>query len=272
MKNKKAASILFSFFTAFVVCLITIVLINYIYGAENSFNLQKKEEQSSIEGLTFDDVEEETTIDINTIPLNERLYTVDEKVYTNQDIFAPCESYNRAIMEMRITALNDAFPPYVVSYMLDKSGLASYTRFISELNLAFKNAFGNSFNFKNTLVNTTVLTDNDIDNMNHFFKDTYNYETDIQYAVLVETLCTIESITDNEEIESEDYSENESSTPPSFNFIVKDDTDDTNNSGNDKTDPEKTTEKFEETEYFISYYVSGKWYIDYDYMNYLMYN
>lgn len=242
MNKKKLLNILQCLFMATVTCIAVIFVIKYIFeirlietASENktdNITVESKEETVIETDTTVIEAIEDTT-DLDDIPLDERTYEVNEKIYKNKDLLSPCEYYNNAIIYNNAAFMNKAYPEIMSDFLVKQTDFLSLDEYVDNLYTKYYSLFGNDFIINNTLLDTTILTEDELADMNSFFNHILGPEIDIEYAVLMKTICSIR------------YFDSDS--------LTEVDTD-------------------SETEYFLSYYYNGNWYIDYLYTDYYFFN
>lgn len=198
-----------------------------------SVTASTKADETSVPDETAENETSDVYLDINDIPLNERTYTVNNTVYHNRDLMKPCEYYNSAIVYNAPKYLDIAYPQIVIDYLVTIGHYETVTDYVESLYLGYRSIFDENFFIKNTLEDTTVLNEDDLKNMNSFFKSVFASDFEIEYAVLMKTTCTIQNFGSN----SGGFLQSES-----------------------------------EDEYFISYFCDNQWYIDYLYADYYFFN
>lgn len=237
MKTRKLSIILQSIFMAIAVCVSVIFVIKYTFDIklikDSNYKATEDATQATNNDETLNDDNNENETIEEDIPFTERTYEVNGIVFDNNALLLPCEYYNNAIINNDALLCTKAYPEYVINYIQDTSDFETIDDYISSLHDAYVSTFGSYFTFNNVLVNTTILSDDEINDMNMYFKKTYSEDVHIEYAVLMESVCSIH------------YQ-------------------------NDELDLKMNTAS--ETEYFTSYYSDGNWYIDYQYTDYYFFN
>jgi hypothetical protein len=245
MNKAKLTMIFQSFLIASLICISVIFIIKYIFEVQL---VREELENMSKENTTLEEVEDVTTeisadisnknddledIDMSDIPLTDRIYTVNTVNYTNEDLMFPCSNYNFAIMMNNSVYLSNSYPKIVCEYLLNETSYSTLDEYTKKIYDTYIQLFNKNFVINNELINTTVLTRDELSDMRAYYYQYYNIDINIEYAVLMESICSIT------------YS-------------------------NDDSSESLLTDK--ETEYFISYYYDGKWYMDYVYTDYYFYN
>lgn len=253
MKKQKIYNILQCFFMATIACIAVIFVIKYsfeIKAVQNNDNTETTKTSSTtpIEttsktastGASTETPVDETTgedddviVDIKELPLEKRTYTVNNVVYYNKDLMKPCEYYNSAIVYNDPRYLDIAYPQIVIDYLVAVGHYNSVADYVEGLYSGYRSIFNENFFIKNTLVDTTILNDDELKDMNSFFKSVLATEFPVEYAVLMKTTCTIQTF--------DNCSDN-------------------------------SLKSESEDEYFISYFYDNKWYIDYLYSDYYFFN
>ncbi|MDE6209460.1 MAG: hypothetical protein K2M73_07280 [Lachnospiraceae bacterium] len=240
MNKQKLLNILQCFFMATIACIAIIFVIKYTFEIKLLDNVDEKNTTTIHEVNTTITAEENTSEsievsgipNISDIPVEQRTYTVNEKTYTNKDLLKPCEYYNSSIIYNNPEYLEIAYPDLIIEYMVKQSSCESVDEYVDSLHTNYQSLFNNFF-IKNTLIDTKILDDDELNDMNSFFTHIFNTEIDVEYAVLMKTICSIQYYNPN------------------------------------SLDPMETDN---ETEYFVSYYYNDNWYIDYLYTDYYFFN
>lgn len=240
MNKQKLLNILQCFFMATIACIAIIFVIKYTFEIKLLDNVDEKNTTTIHEVNTTITAQENTSEsievsgipNISDIPVEQRTYTVNEKTYTNKDLLKPCEYYNSSIIYNNPEYLEIAYPDLIIEYMVKQSSCESVDEYVDSLHTNYQSLFNNFF-IKNTLIDTKILDDDELNDMNSFFTHIFNTEIDVEYAVLMKTICSIQYYNPN------------------------------------SLDPMETDN---ETEYFVSYYYNDNWYIDYLYTDYYFFN
>lgn len=240
MNKQKLLNILQCFFMATIACIAVIFVIKYTFEIKLLDNVDEKNTTTIHEVNTTITAQENTSEsievsgipNISDIPVEQRTYTVNEKTYTNKDLLKPCEYYNSSIIYNNPEYLEIAYPDLIIEYMVKQSSCESADEYVDSLHTNYQSLF-NDFFIKNTLIDTKILDDDELNDMNSFFTHIFNTEIDVEYAVLMKTICSIQYYNPN------------------------------------SLDPMETDN---ETEYFVSYYYNDNWYIDYLYTDYYFFN
>ena len=168
----------------------------------------------------------------------------------------PCKNYNYAIMMKNPVYLDSAYPEFARNALITQTSLTNLKDYVEKIYETYIQLFGDDFIISNSLVNTTVLNHEELENMRMYYNQCYNEDFDIKYAVIMETVCTITYTKTVEQEISSDSGENTTET----------------SSTEDLASNIKELLSDSETEYFISYFYNGKWYMDYIYTDYYFYN
>ena len=240
MNKQKLLNILQCFFMATIACIAIIFVIKYTFEIKLLDNVDEKNTTTIHEVNTTITAQENTSEsievsgipNISDIPVEQRTYTVNEKTYTNKDLLKPCEYYNSSIIYNNPEYLEIAYPDLIIEYMVKQSSCESVDEYVDSLHTNYQSLF-NDFFIKNTLIDTKILDVDELNDMNSFFTHIFNTEIDVEYAVLMKTICSIQYYNPN------------------------------------SLDPMETDN---ETEYFVSYYYNDNWYIDYLYTDYYFFN
>lgn len=262
MNKKKYISIISSLVTAVVLCTAIIFFIKYQLEIKPQ-NVHKGGSTTTSSDITVSAEDETTT---GELPVDERTFLVDNKTYSVYDILKPCNYYNNSIIYNNPDYLYDAYPEFVIDFVVAQSGKDDVSSYISEIYKAYASLFGEYFVVNNTLENTTVLDENTLERMNIFYEETF-FPKDPDEALNTETTTSLETTS----IQPLSDLENPSpaySFPIEYAVLIQSECyiqyTDAKLSSEMKTDSE--------TEYFIVFYASGKWYIDYMYTDYYFYN
>lgn len=241
MNKQKLLNILQCFFMATIACIAIIFVIKYTFEIKLQKDNDEKNDTTTQVVNTSSAIENENTSEslevsgvpnVSDIPLEQRTYTINEKTYTNKDLLKPCEYYNSSIIYNNPEYLKIAYPDLIIEYMIKQNSFETVDEYVENLYINYHSLF-NDFFITNTLVDTNILTTDELNDMNSFFTHVFGTEVEVEYAVLMETICSIQ------------YYDPNSLTP---------------------------METDSETEYFISYFYNNNWYIDYLYTDYHFFN
>ena len=236
MNKHKLLNITYSVLFATVSIIAIIFFIKYVFLAREHDELRSSSGNvaSSYETSAFaqssENSTDETGEDPTTkVPVNEKTYSVNGVIYTSDDILRPCNYNNNAYIYNNSSYISYVYPEEVIDFLLEFNNFKTNEEYVSYLHDKYRQLFGEYFVVNNTLVNTSEFDEKELFNMNQYFKSEFNISSQIEYAILVESTCSI------------DYMDESLS---------------------------KTMQTDSETEYFISYLLGGNWYIDYMYTDY----
>ena len=252
MKKQKLYSILQCFFMATIACIAIIFVIKYLFEIKSVQNNNSETTKSSsdtsfavettsvlpqvttdYDNQTTADEDNNVSGDITDIPLDDRTYTVNNVVYYNKDLMKPCEYYNSSIIYNEPKYLDIAYPPIVIDYLVAIGHYDSVSDYVESLYLGYRSVFDENFFIKNTLIDTKILNIDELKDMNSFYKSVFATDFEVEYAVLMKTTCTINTL---------------------------------------GTGSDSSIKSESEEEYFISYFYDNHWYIDYLYSDYYFFN
>lgn len=264
MNKQKLTTIFQSLLTATLICISVIFIIKYIFEVklvweelENMSNQNNESYENDASNPTTEisaDVTDKEDIDLSKIPLDERIYKVNSKEYKNDDLMLPVRNYNYAIMMNNSVYLSSAYTKTALAFIIKETSY-SLKEYTEKIYTTYTELFGDDFIISNSLINTTVLTDDELSDMRSFYNLYYDEPINIEYAVLIESECSITytepSVNEQSELSEKQTQSNSSETP-------------------DENDKKLNTHS--EREFFISYYYNDSWYLDYIYTDYYFYN
>ncbi len=275
MNKKKYISIVSSIFFATILCTMIIFLIKY------QLEIKPASKQANNSTKTNNDitanVEEESST--NELPLDERRYEVDGKTFSPNDILKPCSYYNNSIIYNNSSYLSDAYPDFIVDYLVKASEFTDVDSYIFQIHHAYTSIFGEYFVINNTISNITILDETEVEKMNIYYNDTF-FSTDDTVEETNDNSSSNESKetlevpmddANNDDTINNDFdSTNEINYPFNIQYAVLVESQCFIQYTDAKLSQEMKTDS--ETEYFICYYAENTWYIDYLYTDYYFYN